>query len=104
MLQQNVFRLWVSVFLIVCGGISGTSCAQYIPVYHAQPEFVKPPEAQVHQISLQDLQPLVPVARQKLLDNIKAWKLELRQYGETADLYNKGVRERNTEARRRLTE
>lgn len=93
-------RRLVLVFLLVCCA----GCAQFVAVPMQQPEFVAPPKADTRQVSLDDLEPLRPVVRSILLSNIKAWKLELKQWEETARVYNEGVRRRNEQARERLSE
>ena len=91
---------------IVCGTLcAGCGTVQF--VHGAQPEFIVPPTAQAHTITVQDLSPLKiaePAVHEKLLKNIRAWRLELKQWRSTAEVYNKGVRYRNSESRKRLME
>lgn len=82
----------------------GVSCAQFETISEVWPRVVKPERPQTHQISQQDLDPLAPGVRQKLLENIGAWKLYIRKFEETTDLYNAEVERHNEEIRRRLME
>ncbi len=93
-----LFALAVSWLVCAAG------CAEFEVISRAQPLVVKPERPQIQQIGRQDLVPLTPGVRLRLLENIKAWKLYIRQFEETVDLYNNGVRERNAEMRRRLQE
>ncbi len=94
------------VGLFFCGILcSGCGTVQF--VHSAQPIFVVPAPAQTEAIAARDLEALKkarPEVHTKLLKNVSAWKLEIKQWRATAKLYNEGVRERNRQARARIME
>lgn len=99
-LPSSCLLFALAVSWLVCA----IGCAEFEVISRAQPLVVRPERPQIQQIGQQDLNPLTPDVRSRLLDNIRAWKLYIRQFEETMDLYNDGVRERNAEMRRRLQE
>ncbi len=94
------------VGLLFCGVLcSGCGTVQF--VHSAQPMFVTPAPAQTETVAARDLEALKrarPEVHMKLLKNVSAWKLEIKQWRATAKLYNEGVRERNRQARARIME
>ena len=105
-LQQGC-RLLGAVGGLVLAMFCAGCFSNYEFIHAQQPEFVVPPAAQTEFISPRDLQVLEernPEVHRKLLKNIRAYKVELKQWRRTSELYNRGVRQRNGEARRRVME
>ena len=97
-------RCRLFVLPVVCLIFFGAACAQFEPISEVRPLVVKPERPQTQQISQQDLAPLIPSVRSKLLENIRGWKLYIRKFENTIDLYNQEAKRHNEEVRRRLQE
>jgi len=100
--RQFFFRVYATACLAIFCLVCITGCADFQFVWQEQPSFIKPERAPVETMATRELTPLNPEIRRKLLKNIAAWRLELKQWNATADLYNAEVNRRNEETRRLL--
>jgi len=101
---QTSLRRFYPLLALAFFVVSLTGCADFQFTWQEQPLLITPEKAQTQVLSEADLAPLGPVVLERLLGNIKAWRLEIKLWRGTAELYNSDVKKRNEETRRLLKE